>query len=85
MRYVNRTTPVRILDKFNNVDFLITPYNFLRGLNYETKGRSGGEELIYTWMNSNSELFYYKREVSTNINKINIRIDYIIYSKKILT
>lgn len=82
VRYVNRTTPVRILDKFNNVDFLITPYNFLRGLSYETKGRSGGEELIYTWMNSNSELFYYKREVSTNINKINIRIDYIIYSKK---
>ena len=77
VKYTNLETYIRIIDKINNVDFLILPQNFLDGLTYETKGRSSGEVMINSWVFDKN--IKYNREVSISIFKYNVRIDYITY------
>lgn len=78
VKYKTLVYPVRIIDKINNVDFLITPKSFLQGVNYETKGKSVGEEFIITWISLNRNKIKFNREINLNINKFKVRIDYII-------
>lgn len=77
VKYKNLETYVRIIDKINNVDFLILPQNFLDGLTYETKGKSSGEIIIKSWIfNKNIK---YNKEVNMFIFEFSARIDYVIY------